>query len=403
MPSIAPPAATALDPINQFDLAGQYAAIGAEIRAAVDRVLASQQLVLGQEGLALEKELAAFCGVAHGVGVASGTDALILALRACNAYAGDQVLIPTLTFVATGSAVSALGARPVFADIDRATLNLDPADVRRRITPRTKAIIAVHLHGLAADMDPLLEIAKEHNIPLIEDNAQAIGASYKGRRTGSLGDIACISFYPTKNLGAAGDGGMVVTNSPALDTRLRTLRNHGQASRYISTEPGWNSRLDEIQAAILRVKLRHLPDWQKARQSNAAKYSSLLANTPGIRTPQIPSGYEHVFHQYTIRSARRDALQKFLADRKIGSTIYYPVPLHLQPLYANLGHKAGDFPNAEHVPAKYCLCRCIRNCPKKKSSAWPLRSKNFRALEAPHFPKYSSASKNTQSASMKCQ
>ena len=221
--------------------------------------------------------------------------------------------------------------------------------IRRRITPKTKAIIAVHLHGLAADMDPLREIAKERGVPLIEDNAQAIGATYKGRRTGSLGDIACISFYPTKNLGAAGDGGMIVTNSAELDARVRTLRNHGQASRYISTEPGWNSRLDEIQAAILRVKLRHLPDWQKARQANAAKYGKLLTDTPGIRTPVTPEGYEHVFHQYTVRCGRRDALQKFLADKKIGSTIYYPVPLHLQPLYAALGQKAGDFPNAEHV------------------------------------------------------
>ncbi len=338
-----------LEPINQFDLSGQYAQIGPEIREAIDRVLASQQLVLGKEGAALESELAAFCGVAHGVGVASGTDALILALRACNVYPGDEVLIPTLTFVATASAVNVLGARPVFADVDRVTLNLDAAEARRRITPKTKAIIAVHLHGLSADMDPLREIAKAFKLPLIEDNAQAIGASYKGRRTGSLADIACISFYPTKNLGAAGDGGMIVTNSSELDARLRTLRNHGQASRYISTEPGWNSRLDEIQAAILRVKLRHLPNWQKARQAKAAKYSSLLSSVKGICTPFIPEGYEHVFHQYTIRSDRRDALQKFLADRKIGSTIYYPIPLHLQPLYANLGHKPGEFPNAEHV------------------------------------------------------
>jgi dTDP-4-amino-4,6-dideoxygalactose transaminase len=306
-------------------------------------------LVLGQEGLALERELAEFCGVRHGIGVASGTDALILALRACNVYAGDEVLIPTLTFVATGSAVSALGARPVFADVDRTTLNLDDADVRRRITPKTKAIIAVHLHGLAADMDPLREIAKERGVPLIEDNAQAIGATYRGRRTGSLGDIACISFYPTKNLGAAGDGGMIVTDSVELDARLRTLRNHGQASRYISTEPGWNSRLDEIQAAVLRVKLRHLPNWQKARQANAAEYSNLLAGVKGILTPIVREGYEHVFHQYTIRSDRRDALQKFLADHKIGTQIYYPVPLHLQPLYSSLGHKPGDFPNAEYV------------------------------------------------------
>src|SRR5215471_18883533 len=340
---------SALEPISQFDLSGQYAAIGAEIREVVDRVLASQQLVLGKEGAALEKELAAFCGVSHGVGVASGTDALILALRSCDVYAGDDVLIPTLTFVATASAVNVLGAKPVFADVDRATLNLDPADVRRRITAKTKAIIAVHLHGLSADMDALREIAQKRKVPLVEDNAQAIGASYKGRRTGSLADIACISFYPTKNLGAAGDGGMIVTDSAKYDSRLRTLRNHGQASRYVSTEPGWNSRLDEIQAAILRVKLRHLPNWQKARQANAAKYSSLLANVKGVRTPVIPEGYEHVFHQYTIRSDRRDDLQKFLTDRKIGTQIYYPIPLHLQPLYASLGHKAGDFPNAEHA------------------------------------------------------
>jgi dTDP-4-amino-4,6-dideoxygalactose transaminase len=340
---------SALEPINQFDLSGQYAAIGAEIREVVDRVLASQQLVLGKEGAALEKELAAFCGVSHGVGVASGTDALILALRACDVYAGDEVLIPTLTFVATASAVNVLGAKPIFADVDRITLNLDPADVRRRITAKTKAIIAVHLHGLAADMDALREIAQERKVALIEDNAQAIGASYKGRRTGSLADIACISFYPTKNLGAAGDGGMIVTDSAEYDSRLRTLRNHGQASRYVSTEPGWNSRLDEIQAAILRVKLRHLPNWQKARQANAARYSSLLANVKGVRTPVIPEGYEHVFHQYTIRSGRRGDLQKFLTDRKIGTQIYYPIPLHLQPLYASLGHKAGDFPNAEHA------------------------------------------------------
>ena len=340
---------SAPDPINQFDLSGQYAAIGHEIREAVDRVLASQQLVLGKEVTALEKELAEFCGVTHGVGVANGTDALILALRACNVYAGDEVLIPTLTFVATASAVNVLSAKPVFADVDRVTLNLDPADVRRRITPKTKAIIAVHLHGLPADMDALREIAKERKLPLIEDNAQAIGALYKGRRTGSLADIACISFYPTKNLGAAGDGGMIVTNSAEFDARLRILRNHGQASRYVSTEPGWNSRLDEIQAAILRVKLRHLPNWQKARQANAAKYSGLLANMKGVHTPVIPEGYEHVFHQYTIRSDRRDDLQKFLADRRIGTQIYYPIPLHLQPLYAGLGHKAGDFPNAEHV------------------------------------------------------
>jgi dTDP-4-amino-4,6-dideoxygalactose transaminase len=342
----------AISAIPQFDLTRQYAAIANDLRSAVDRVLASQQLILGPEGAALEKDLAEFCGATYGIGLASGTDALILALRACNVYPGDEVLLPTLTFVATSSAVSALNAKPVFADVDPVTLNLDPESVRRRITPHTKAILAVHLHGLPAEMDTLRQIAAERKIPLIEDNAQAIGATYKGRRTGSLGDIACISFYPTKNLGAAGDAGMIVTNSADLDARVRTLRNHGQASRYISTEPGWNSRLDEIQAAVLRVKLRHLPSWQKARQANAALYSNLLGKIPGIGTPAIPPDREHVFHQYTIRCERRDSLQKFLSGKQIGTQIYYPVPLHLQPLYASLGHRPGDFPNAESAAGK---------------------------------------------------
>jgi len=337
------------EPVPQLDLAAQYAAIGAEIRTAVERVLASQQFVLGREGAALETEIANLCGVAHGVGLASGTDALILALRACGVRAGDEVLVPSFTFVATGSAVSALGAKPVFADIRPETYNLDPAELERRVTPRTRAIVVVHLYGLAADMDPILAFAKARKLPVIEDNAQAIGASYKGRRTGSLGDAACISFYPTKNLGAYGDAGMVVTNSPQLAERVRTLRNHGQAGKYLSSEPGWNSRLDEIQAAILRVKLRHLSNWQRARQSHAAEYSRLLSQIPGVMPPIAPESYEHVYHQYTIRIEQRDALQNFLNDRKIGSTVYYPHPLHLQPLYASLGHKPGDFPHSERA------------------------------------------------------
>jgi dTDP-4-amino-4,6-dideoxygalactose transaminase len=335
--------------VPQLDLAAQFAAIGGEIRTAVERVLASQQFVLGREGAALETEIANLCGVAHGVGLASGTDALILALRACGVRAGDEVLVPTFTFVATGSAVSALGAKPVFADIRPETYNLDPAELERRVTPRTRAIVVVHLYGLAADMDPILAFAKARKLPLIEDNAQAIGASYKGRRTGSLGEAACISFYPTKNLGAYGDAGMVVTNSPELAERIRMLRNHGQAAKYLSSEPGWNSRLDEIQAAILRVKLRHLSNWQRARQSHAAEYSRLLSQIPGVMPPIAPEGYEHVYHQFTIRIEQRDALQKFLNERKIGSTIYYPYPLHLQPLYASLGHKPGDFPHSERA------------------------------------------------------
>lgn len=344
-----PHASSLLDPVPQLDLAAQYAAIGAEIRTAVERVLASQQFILGSEGAAFEQEIAQLCGVAHGVGVASGTDALILALRACGVQAGDEVVIPPFTFVATGSAISALGAKPVFADIRPDTYNIDPSDLARRVTNKTKAIIAVHLYGLACDMDPIVNFARAHNLRVIEDNAQSIGASYKGRRAGSLGDAACMSFYPTKNLGAYGDAGMVATNSNDAAARLRTLRNHGQSAKYVSSEPGWNSRLDEIQAAILRVKLRHLPEWQRARQGHAAAYTKLLLGIPGVMPPLIPEGYDHVFHQYTIRVERRDALMKFLSERKIGCSVYYPVPLHLQPLYASLGHKAGDFPHAERA------------------------------------------------------
>jgi dTDP-4-amino-4,6-dideoxygalactose transaminase len=337
------------EPVPQFDLTAQYAAIGAEIRTAIDRVLSSQQFVLGREGAALEQEIATLCGVAHGVGVASGTDALILALRASGVQVGDEVLLPTFTFVASGSAVSTLGARPVFADIRPETYNVDPAELERRVTPRTRAIIVVHLYGLAADMDPVLAFAKARQLPVIEDNAQAIGASYKGRRTGSFSDAACLSFYPTKNLGAYGDAGMVVSDSTEIAARIRTLRNHGQTEKYRSSEPGWNSRLDEIQAAVLRVKLRHLSEWQRARRSNAAEYTRLLQQVPGVMPPLEPEGFEHVYHQYTIRTERRDALQQHLAARKIGTTVYYPHPLHLQPLYASLGHKRGDFPHAERA------------------------------------------------------
>jgi len=335
--------------VPQLDMSAQYAAIGGEIRTAVERVMASQQFVLGREGSALEEELAKLCGVAHGVGLASGTDALSLALRACGVHAGDDVLLPPFTFVATGSAVSALGAKPVFVDIRPDTYNIDPAELERRVTPRTRAIVVVHLYGLAADLDPILAFAKSHQLPVIEDNAQAIGASYKGRRTGSLGDAGCVSFYPTKNLGAYGDAVMVVTNSAELAARIRSLRNHGQTGKYLSSEPGWNSRLDEIQAAILRVKLRHLSNWQRARQSHAAEYHRLLSAIPGVMPPLAPEGFEHVYHQYTIRVEKRDALQRYLADRKIESTVYYPYPLHLQPLYSALGHRPGDFPHAERA------------------------------------------------------
>jgi dTDP-4-amino-4,6-dideoxygalactose transaminase len=344
-----PHLAATQESVPQLDLVVQYAAIGAEIRAAIERVMASQQFVLGHEGAAFEQEIAQLCGVAHGIGTGSGTDALMLALRACGVAAGDEVILPPFTFVATGSAVSALGAKPVFVDIHPNTYNIDPAELERRVTPRTRAIVVVHLYGLAADMDPILAFARGRDLPVIEDNAQAIGAGYKGRRTGSLGDVACLSFYPTKNLGAYGDAGMVVTNSAEIDARIRLLRNHGQTQRYVSSEPGWNGRLDELQAAILRAKLRHLPEWQRARQAHAMEYTRQLSQIPGVMPPIAPEGYEHVYHQYTIRVEQRDVLQQVLTERKIGSSVYYPVPLHLQPLYASLGHKAGDFPHAERA------------------------------------------------------
>lgn len=336
------------EPIPQLDLAAQYASIGGEIREAVECVLASQQFVLGSEGAALEEEIARLCGVAHGVGVASGTDALMLTLRACGIRTGDEVILPTFTFVATASAVSALGAKPVFTDIHPNTYNIDPAQLQRHVTPQTRAIIAVHLYGLPADMGPIVAFARSNKLAVIEDAAQAIGASYQGRRTGSLGDAACFSFYPTKNLGACGDAGLIVTNSAEIAARARKLRNHGQTKKYASSEPGWNSRLDEIQAAILRVKLRHLPHWQRARQAHAAEYTRQF-QMPGIMPPFVPEGYEHVYHQYTIRVEERDALEQVLAEQKIASAVYYPVPLHLQPLYASLGYQAGDFPHAEHA------------------------------------------------------
>jgi dTDP-4-amino-4,6-dideoxygalactose transaminase len=342
-------ATSAFSAVPQLDLAAQYDVIGADIRAAIEKVLRSQQFILGGEGAALEAEIASVCGAAHGIGVASGTDALILALRACDVHAGDEVIIPPFTFVATASAVNAIGAKPVFADIRPDTYNIDPSDLPRRVTRKTKAIIAVHLYGLSADMDPILEFARAKDLRVIEDNAQSLGAIYKGRRTGSLSDAACISFYPTKNLGAYGDAGMIVTNSSEKAARLRRLRNHGQSGKYVSSEAGWNSRLDEIQAAILRVKLRYLPEWQRARQAHAGVYSKLLLGVPGIAPPLVPENYGHAFHQYTIRVEQRDALQQFLSERSIGSAVYYPIPLHLQPLYSSLGHKAGYFPHAEHA------------------------------------------------------
>jgi UDP-2-acetamido-2-deoxy-ribo-hexuluronate aminotransferase len=363
------PASPSPEAIPMLDLRAQYESIAPEIRASIDEVLAAQQFVLGPQCEAFEEEVAQICGARYGVGVASGTEALEIALHACGVNAGDEVIVPAFTFIATGSAVTALGARPVFADIEPATFNLDPSLLEAHITPRTRAIVVVHLFGLAADMDPILAIAAKHGIAVVEDNAQSIGASYRGRKTGSMGRAGCLSFYPSKNLGAYGDAGMIVTNDEKLATRLRALRNHGQTGRYLSTERGWNSRLDELQAAILRVKLRHLADWTAARQSHARRYDTLLADVPGITLPRVPPGREHVYYLYTISisgrvanrgargaagndpagETRSDIVQQRLAGRGIASVVYYPVPLHLQPLYASLGGKPGDLRISERA------------------------------------------------------
>lgn len=338
-----------------LDLKAQYARMKPEIDAAIRRVVERQQFILGPEGTALEKEIAAYCGGRFAVGVASGTEALWLALQACGVGAGDEVIVPAFSFIATASAVSMVGAKPVFVDIEARTYNVDAARVEAAITPRTKAIIAVHLYGLPAEMDALREIAKRKSLRLIEDNAQAIGARYKGRRTGALADFGCFSFYPTKNLGGYGDGGMVLAATESDAARVRSQRDYAQTTKYVSAELGWNSRLDEIQAAVLRAKLPHLDAWAAARQAIAKRYNELLRSVAGVVTPFVPEGNEHVYHQYTIRvqggegKRDRDSVRQFLAEQGIASTVYYPAPLHLQSVYAGLGYKAGQLPEAERA------------------------------------------------------
>lgn len=339
-----------------LDLRSQYVNLRDEIRSALDEILASQQFILGKQGEALESELAAYCDVAHGVGLANGTDALTIALAACGIGPGDEVIVPAFTFVATATAIVRLGARPVFADIDPTTFNLNPAEIESRRTPRTRAVMPVHLYGLPAEMDAIGEWAARHGLVVIEDNAQAIGARYRRRRTGSLGTAAGISFYPTKNLGAYGDAGMLVTNSGEIAARARRLRDHGQSGKYVSAEPGWNSRLDEIQAAVLRIKLRRLDDWTTARRKHAARYGELLSGLPGLTLPRPEPHSEHVYHLYTVNidggAARRDRVQERLAAHGVSSGVYYPVPLPCQPLFASSGHAPGDFPAAERAAAQ---------------------------------------------------
>jgi UDP-N-acetyl-3-dehydro-alpha-D-glucosamine 3-aminotranferase len=333
-----------------LDLVAQFQTIQQELRAAIEDVLRSGKFILGPQVEAFEREIAAACGVRYAVGVASGTDALLLSLHAAGVSPGDEVIVPAFSYIATADAVSLLGATPVFCDVLLDTFNLDPAQLERHVTPRTKAVVPVHLFGQPADMDRILLFARSAQLAVIEDAAQAIGASCGGRAAGSLGDFGCLSFYPTKNLGACGDAGMVLTSSRDAASRLRSLRGHGAvAHKYISEEQGWNSRLDELQAAILRVKLRHLAEWAAARQSHAARYDSLLGTVPGLALPRVAPGSTHVYHQYTVRLADRERVQKHLASQGIASTVYYPVPLHLQPMYAHLGYEPGSMPRAERA------------------------------------------------------
>jgi len=298
-------------------------------------VIASGQFILGPEVRAFEAEIAAFCGAPFAIGVASGTDALRLALEAGGIGPGDEVILPAFTFVATAEVISQVGAVPVLADVEPERLTLDPSDVARRLTPRTKALMPVHLYGRCADMGPLRELAERHGLLVIEDAAQAIGAEYAGRRAGALGRLGCFSLFPTKNLGAYGDAGFVTTDDPDLAERVRMLRRHGERQRYFHEAIGWCSRLDELQAAILRVKLRHLEAWTAARRYHAAAYRQGLHDLP-LGLPGEAENERAVYHLFTVRSPRRDELKKFLEDRGIGTAVHYPIPLHRQPIYRHL-------------------------------------------------------------------
>jgi dTDP-4-amino-4,6-dideoxygalactose transaminase len=340
--------------VPALDLKAQYRTIQPEIDAAIRRVVESQFFCLGPEVAALEAEIAAYCGVAHAVGCSSGSDALLLALMAWDIGPGDEVITTPYTFFATAGAIWRLGARPVFVDIEPDTYNIAPAQVERAITPRTRAIIPVHLYGQAADMNALGAIARRYGLKVLEDAAQAIGARHHGRPVGSLGDAAAFSFYPSKNLGGYGDGGLVTTPDPATARRLARLRIHGMEPRYHHHEVGYNARLDALQAAVLRVKLGHLPAWTEARRQVAARYRALFHAhdlTDRIGLPIERPENEHVYNQFVIRvpETLRDPLRARLTERQIGSDVYYPIPLHLQLCFQALGHRPGDFPVAEQA------------------------------------------------------
>jgi dTDP-4-amino-4,6-dideoxygalactose transaminase len=335
-----------------LDLQAQYAPLRAELLAAIARVCDSQRFIMGPEIAALESELAALLGIEHAVAVSSGTDALLLALMALDIRAGDEVVTPTYSFFATAGAIVRVGARPVLVDIDPETFNIDPAAAAAAITPRTKAILPVHLFGLSADLDPLVAAALRAGIPIIEDAAQAIGATYHARPLGGIGALGCFSFFPSKNLGAFGDAGLVTTDDAALAARARLLRTHGMEPKYYHHLVGGNFRMDALQAAVLRVKAPHLTAWTDARRANAQRYRALFGAAglaDRVTLPVEPPGLRHIYNQFVIRTADRDGLKRRLDERGIGNEIYYPVPFHLQPCFANLGYRRGAFPHAERA------------------------------------------------------
>lgn len=331
-----------------LDLKAAHEELRAELDAAWARVRDSGWYVLGEEVEAFEHEYATYCGARHCVGVANGLDALILALRALDVGPGDEVIVPSNTYIATWLAVSAVGATPVPVEPDEATYNIDPTLIPAAITPRTKVILPVHLYGQPADLDPILALAKAHGLTVVEDAAQAHGARYKGRRIGAHGDVVCWSFYPGKNLGAMGDAGAITTNREDVADRIRALRNYGSRVKYVNEVQGVNSRLDPLQAAILRVKLKHLDTWNERRRAIAATYQNGLAGT-GLALPQVPDWADSVWHLYVVRSHARDQLQQALTEAGIGTLIHYPIPPHRQAAYASLGYGACSFPRAEAI------------------------------------------------------
>jgi len=338
-----------------LDLQAQYRPLRDELLAALTRVADSQRFIMGPEIAALETELARMLEVQHAIAVSSGTDALLLALMTLGIGPGDEVITPAFSFFATAGTVSRLGARPVFVDIDPATFNLVPSLVTAAVTPRTKAIIPVHLYGLSADLDPVMAEASRLGVPVVEDAAQAIGAAYRSRQVGGFGALGCFSFFPSKNLGAFGDAGLVTTNDAALAARARQLRVHGMEPKYYHHLIGGNFRMDEMQAAVLRVKAPHLSAWTEARRVNARRYVRMF-NEAGLlgrlTLPTEPEGRRHIYHQFVIRTPDRDGLKRHLDLKGIGNEIYYPVPFHLQPCFADLGYRTGAFPNAERAAAE---------------------------------------------------